>query len=58
MFQQLPTSGVQKAAPNPPSIGGDAAERKLGPVALNIRFENPAQKIVLEVVKMRHLLPT
>jgi hypothetical protein len=37
-----------------PSMSGYTAESKLGPVAMNIRFENPAQQIDLEAGEKRN----
>jgi hypothetical protein len=55
-FQQLPTSGAPMAAAEAPSISGNTAKRKLGPVVTNVKFHNFAQEIALEPVQMRELL--
>jgi len=54
-FQQLPTSGAPMAALDAPSIGGYSADSRLRPLAMNVRFENPAQGIAVQAVEMREL---
>jgi hypothetical protein len=43
--------------PDAPSIGGDTAESQLGPVAMNVGFQNTAQEIVVIAVEMRAFWP-
>jgi hypothetical protein len=56
MIQLRRTSSKQTAAPDAPSIGEDIAESKLRSLAMNNRFENPAQGIAMKAVEMRELL--
>jgi hypothetical protein len=56
-LQLRPTFGALMAAPDRPSIGGETAETRLGPLAMNAGFHNPGEEIAVEAVEMKKLLP-